>query len=417
VRVDSCRACGAELRTTLVDLGVTSLANSYLRAEDLTRPEPAYPLRAVVCDACLLVQLDENADPGEIFSDYAYFSSYSESWLNHARQYAEDVIERFALDEQSQVIEIASNDGYLLKNFVVRGIPALGIEPAANVAGVARAAGIPTRTMFFDSRSARELAAEGLLADLAVANNVLAHVPALNDFVDAFKVILKPGGVITFEFPHLLRLIEERQFDTIYHEHFSYFSLIAVERLMARHALSVFDVQQLASHGGSLRLFVQHAGGPHRDSGAAAQVRALEEDAGLRLRGTYAAFGEAVEQVRADLIAFLHGARAAGKRVAGYGAPAKGNTLLNYCAVGPDLVSLTVDRNPHKQHRFLPGSHIPVHAPEVLRQIKPDFLLLLPWNLRDEIAEQMSWIGEWGGQFVTPVPTLTIWPAPHGMAT
>jgi SAM-dependent methyltransferase len=395
----------------MVDLGIMPLANSYLRPADLTRPEPVYPLRAMVCDACLLVQLDEAADATAIFSDYAYFSSFSDSWLAHARHYAGEVIERFALGADSQVVEIASNDGYLLRNFVGCGIPALGIEPAANVAAAATADGIPTRVTFFTSESARQLVADGIRADLAVANNVLAHVPDLNDFVEGFRILLKPAGVATFEFPHLLRLMQESQFDTIYHEHFSYFSLLAVERVFAAHALELFDVQELPTHGGSLRLFVQHRGGPHQRSGELDALKRREQEAGLTRLDTYEAFGAKAARVRAALRAFLEQATAEGKRVAGYGAPAKGNTLLNYCGAGPDLIAATVDRNPHKQNHFLPGTRIPILDPEALRALRPDYLLILPWNLRDEIARQMSWIGEWGGHFVVPIPELEVWAA------
>jgi hypothetical protein len=399
----------------MVDLGVMPLANSYLRADQLEALEPVFPLRAVVCDACLLVQLDEQADPGAIFSDYAYFSSYSESWLCHARRYADDVVARFGLDARSQVVEVASNDGYLLQNFVVRGIPALGIEPAANVAAAAVAAGVPTRVTFFDTTSARALVADGIRADLLVANNVLAHVPGLNDFVEAFALLLASDGVATFEFPHLLRLMREGQFDTIYHEHFSYFSLIAASRVFERHGLAIFDVQELPTHGGSLRLFVQHRGGPHARTAAVDRVRQEEDAAGLRRPATYASFGATAARVRADLRAFLHEARRAGRRVAAYGAPAKGNTLLNYCGVGRGTIAFTVDRNPHKQGRYLPGTHLAILQPEALRAFRPDYVLLLPWNLQHEIVSQMAWIGEWGGQFVVPVPQLRVLSA-HGQA-
>jgi hypothetical protein len=392
----------------MVDLGLTPLANSYLQEDDLSRPEPKYPLRAIVCPRCLLVQLDEIADAGEIFSDYAYFASYSESWLAHAARFSAHVIDRFSLDRQSQVIEVASNDGYLLRNFVALGIPALGVEPARNVAEAAIAAGVDTRVAFFNTETATRLVSDGFRADLTVANNVLAHVPELNDFVEAFRVLLKPTGVATFEFPHLLRLVEECEFDTIYHEHFSYFSLLAVEGLFARHGLSVFDVQELPTHGGSLRLFVQHAGGPHQTTGAGRAIVGREESAGFRQPSSYARVGEAAVRVKDDLRRFLQTARESGKRIAAYGAPAKGNTLLNYCGIGSQMIPLTVDRNPHKQNRYLPGSHIPIHDPVVLREIKPDYVLVLPWNLRDEIMNQMRWIGEWGGQFVLPIPELTV---------
>jgi SAM-dependent methyltransferase len=399
----------------MIDLGETPLANHFLREEELTHDESRYPLRVVVCDECLLAQLDETADPREIFAEYAYFSSYSESWLEHARRYTNDVIRRFNLTRRSQVVEIASNDGYLLKNFVEKEIPALGIEPAANVGAVAAQAGIPTRVTFFTMDTARELVSDGIRADLMVANNVLAHVPEPNDFVEGFRTLLKPDGVATFEFAHLLRLIDGGQFDTIYHEHYSYFSLLAVERLFARHGLTIFDVQELPTHGGSLRLFVQHAGGPHRDSGALSALRSREEAAGLRCPETYRRFGETVVRVKTDLVEFFRRAKTEGKRVVGYGAPAKANTLLNYCGVGPDLLSATVDRNPHKQQRYLPGSHIPVLPTAVLRELRPDYVLILPWNLREEIARQLCWIGAWGGQFVIPIPELSVFCAAVGI--
>jgi SAM-dependent methyltransferase len=410
MQMTACRACGSPLATTMIDLGSTPLANGYLRPEQLAEPEPRWPLRAVVCDGCRLVQLDHVADARRIFADYAYFSSYSDSWLDHARRYVDDVVARFGLDTSTQVVEIASNDGYLLQHFVARGIPAMGIEPAANVARVAVAAGIPTRVMFFDSAAAADLRRDGIRADLVVANNVLAHVPDLNDFVHGIACLLGPDGVATFEFPHLLRLLQERQFDTIYHEHFSYFSLLSVERLFARHGLSVFDVQQLPTHGGSLRLFVQHAHGPRRVTPAVHALRETEDAAGLDDAGTYRAFGAAVESLRDALRRFVLDARAGGKRIAAYGAPAKGNTLLNYCALGSDLIELTVDRNPHKQNHYLPGTRIPVREVEALRGARPDYVLLLPWNLKDEIVSQVGWIREWGGRFVVPVPEVTVLP-------
>ena len=394
----------------MVDLGTMPLANSYVRLEDLDRPEPRFPLRSVVCDVCLLVQLDHLADPGEIFSEYAYFSSYSRSWLDHARRYSAEVIDRFGLNESSMVVEIASNDGYLLRNFVARGIPALGIEPAANVAAAATAAGIPTRVMFFTRRAAGVLADQGPRATLMIANNVLAHVPDLHDFVSAFAVLLDRTGVATFEVPHLLRLLEERQFDTIYHEHYSYFSLLSAERVFERHRLSIFDVQELPTHGGSLRLFVQHTGGPRERTAAVDAVKARERAAGLDRVETYEAFGDAVRALRDELVSFVRTARSAGQRIAAYGAPAKGNTLLNYCGIGADLVEMTVDVNPHKQNRFLPGTHIPVREPSALRDVRPDYVLVLPWNLTDEIVTQMSWIRDWGGRFVVPVPRVQVLP-------
>ena len=408
--VTACRACGGPLGTTMVDLGVTPLANSYLRASDLARPEPRYPLRVVVCEGCLLVQLDHLVDGATIFSDYAYFSSYSDTWLRHARRYVGEVIDRFCLDGSSRVIEVASNDGYLLRYFAERGIPALGIEPAANVAAAAVAAGIETRVEFFTSAAAARLVREGIRANLLVANNVLAHVQELNDFIRGVAMVLEPDGVATFECAHLLRLIEERQFDTIYHEHCSYFSLLSASRVFEANGLTVFDVKELPTHGGSLRLFVQHSSGPYPIAPAVDALRTTERSAGLDLPETYQTFSDASEQVRKDLRAFLCGVRSAGKRVAAYGAPAKGNTLLNFCGVGRDLIEVTVDRSPHKQGCYLPGTHIPVLPPEALRDVRPDYLLVLPWNLKDEIVEQMAWIREWGGRFVVPIPAVEVLP-------
>jgi hypothetical protein len=313
------------------------------------------------------------------------------------------------------VVEIASNDGYLLKNFVERGIPCLGIDPAANVAAVAQAQGVPTRVMFFGAAAAEQLAGEGLAADLIIGNNVLAHVPALHDFLDGIRVLLQRAGVATFEFPHLLRLVEERQFDTIYHEHFSYFSLLALERVLAQHGLIAFDVEMLPTHGGSVRLFVQRLEGPRLPGPALASVREAERAAGLDDSRTYRRLANTAEQVRHDFLEFLEGARQAGRCVAAYGAPAKGNTLLNYCGVGPDLIRITVDRNPHKQNRYLPGSRIPIRAVDALRELRPDYVVVLPWNLRDEIVEQLAWIGEWGGRFVLPIPHLEVLVAGHAI--
>jgi SAM-dependent methyltransferase len=392
----------------MLDLGSMPLANSYLRGDQLEQPESSFPLRAMVCDRCYLVQLDTLVDPAAVFSDYAYFSSYAASWVEHAARYASQMIERFSLDARAMVVEIASNDGYLLKHFVARGIPCLGIEPAANVAAAAIAAGVPTRVEFFSLAAAHRLVDAGIRADLIVANNVLAHVPELRDFVAGCQMLLAPGGIATFEFPHLLRLMQERQFDTIYHEHYSYFSLLAVRPVFARQGLTVFDVEELPTHGGSLRLFVQRAGAGHAIQPAVAEIEKREMAAGLGDSRTYPAFGLAAEQVRGEFCEFLRQARRDGLRVAAYGAPAKGNTLLNYCGIGRDLIELTVDRSPHKQGRFLPGSRLPILHPDALRELRPDLLLILPWNLRAEIIEQMSWIGEWGGRFVTAIPSLAV---------
>jgi SAM-dependent methyltransferase len=403
-----CRFCATRLTRSFLDLGRSPLANSFLGADDLRRMEPFYPLHAYVCDNCLLVQLEEYQSAEHIFSDYLYFSSYSELWLRHCRDYAEQMVERYRLHESSLVVEIASNDGYLLQYFKERGIGVFGVEPAANVAQVAIDKGIATEIAFFGTDTARHLAAQGRRADLIAANNVLAHVPDLNDFVAGFKILLKPTGVATFEFPHLLRLIEECQFDTIYHEHFSYFSLLVVDLIFARHGLAVFDVEELPTHGGSLRVFAAAAETAAPRSDRFGAVIAAERQAGLDRPGSCADFVNAGAEVKCRLLEFLIGARRDGKTVAGYGAPAKGNTLLNYCGVGTELLPYTVDISPHKQGRYVPGVQIPIHAPQRIFETRPDYVLVLPWNLKDEIATQMAGIRDWGGRFVVAIPTLTI---------
>lgn len=404
-----CRFCGAPLRHDFVDLGETPLANSYLTREQVAQGlDASFPLRARVCEACFLVQVDAPVSPQAIFSDYAYFSSYSDSWVAHARRYAETMIGRFGLGPRSLVVEVASNDGYLLQHFVARGVPVLGVEPAANVAEVARAKGIATEVAFFGRDTARALVSRGFAADLTAANNVLAHVPDIGDFVAGFAEILKPEGVSTFEFPHLLNLIRELQFDTIYHEHFSYLSLVAVERVLEACGLRAFDVERLPTHGGSLRLFVCRAGARHAATPRLEEARADERAAGLdRIEG-YAGFAEKVQQVKCAFLSFLARAKAEGKTVAAYGAAAKGNTFLNVCGVtGKDIVCV-YDRSAAKQGRLLPGSHIPVRAPETIGRTKPDYLVILPWNLRDEIAGQMAEIRDWGGKFVTAIPEIRV---------
>ena len=384
-------------------------SNAFLTADELGADEPFFPLHAYVCGSCLLVQLEEFQSPQQIFGDYAYFSSYSETWLEHARAYCAMARERFGLGSRSLVVEIASNDGYLLQYFRQMGVPVLGIEPARNVAAAAVEKGIPTRCEFFGRALAARLAQEGLQADLLVGNNVLAHVPDLNDFVAALKRALRPEGVITLEFPHLLELIERVEFDTIYHEHFSYFSLLTAEKVMAAHGLTVFDVETLTTHGGSLRIFVRHA--ENAAKAATPRLNALrgrEAAAGLRSLEAYSHFEAEVRKVKDGLIEFLTAARVSGKTVVGYGAPAKGNTLLNYCGIGTDLIPYTVDRSPHKQGRFLPGTHIPIHAPERILETRPDYVLILPWNIQDEIIEKMAGIRAWGGRFVVAVPRLTL---------
>lgn len=405
----TCRFCGAPLTHTFADLGMSPLANAYIRPEQLRQMEPYYPLQVFVCGQCFLVQLEEFENPEEIFGDYAYFSSYSETWLQHARNYAHEMLRRFTLNSESKVIEIASNDGYLLRNFVEAGVPVLGIEPARNVAEAAAKRGIPTLVRFFGTALGKDLADEGIQADLLVGNNVLAHVPDLNDFVAGMKLALKPTGVITMEFPHLLRLMVERQFDTIYHEHFSYFSFSAVERVFAHHGLTLFDVEELPTHGGSLRIYGRHTeDATHPISTKVDELRASEKRLGFDRLEHYLGFHNEIWKIKRDLLLFLIQAKAEGKTVVGYGAPAKGNTLLNYCGVGRDLIDFTVDRNPHKQGHYLPGTHIPIYAPERIIETRPEYVLILPWNLKDEIMRAESHICEWGGQFVVPIPYLQV---------
>jgi SAM-dependent methyltransferase len=399
----TCRLCTAPLGRTFVDLGMSPLANSYIAPEDAEHPERFYPLHARVCDACLLVQLPAMETPEAIFSDYAYFSSVSATWLDHARRYAEEAIERWQLGAASRVVEIASNDGYLLRNFVSAGVPALGVEPAANVAATAIAAGVPTLVDFFGAACAERIAATGH-ANLIVANNVLAHVPDMNDFLAGFAALLAPRGVATFEFPHLLNLIEQTQFDTIYHEHYSYLSLGACERALARHGLAVFDVEEVPTHGGSLRVFAAHDAEDRRATERAEHVRAREREAGMDAIDGYRGFAARVADCRDAFLTALIDARRDGLRVAAYGAPAKGNTLLNYCGVRSDLIAFTVDRSPHKQGLLLPGTRIPILSPDAIATERPDILVVLPWNLRDEIIAQMAGIRAWGGRFLIPVP-------------
>jgi SAM-dependent methyltransferase len=404
----TCRSCGAPIAHLFADLGSSPLANAYLTEEEVGRPESFYPLRVFVCDQCFLVQLPAIIDPEALFGDYAYFSSYSESWLRHAHDYVEQVTERFNLDSTSNVIEIASNDGYLLQYFKDNGVPVLGIEPARNVAAAAEAAGIPTLVEFFGRKTGERLGASEA-ADLLVANNVLAHVPDLNGFVAGVRAVMKPGGVATIEFPHLLRLIEHTEFDTIYHEHVSYFSLLAVERVLVRAGLTLFDVEELPTHGGSLRIY---AGGRELDPAIDARVEDLRERelaAGLDRLETYTSFDKRVRRVKRDLLEFLTDAKRAGRSVVGYGAPAKATTLLNYCGVGGDLIDYVVDRSPHKQGRFLPGTHLPIRDPGEVAKTKPDYLLVLPWNLRDEIMQQMGHVRDFGCRFVVPIPEPTVY--------
>lgn len=404
----ACRLCGADLVRTFVDLGMSPLCESYIPAERLDEPETFYPLHVRVCDVCLLVQLPAYVPGEQIFSEYAYFSSYSDSWVAHARRYAEAMTARFGLSQDSLVTEVASNDGYLLQHFLAQGVRVLGIEPAANVAAAAQARGIPTVIQFLGRETGREIAGEHGQADLVAANNVFAHVPDIRGFAAGLRALVKDDGLVTLEFPHLLRLIERGQYDTIYHEHFSYLSLLTSARALATAGLSVVDVDELDTHGGSLRVYArpsQSAGEP------AARVKAVldqEERAGLHTLAGHGGFAKAVLKIKGDLVGFLLGAAAEGRSVAGYGAPGKGNTLLNHCGILPDLLPYTVDRNPVKQGRFLPGTHIPIHPPEHLRETRPDYILVLPWNLREEITRTLDYTRAWGARLVFPIPTLDI---------
>ncbi len=405
-----CRFCGAPVSTTVVDLGMSPLCESFLNADQLNRMEPFYPLHVTVCGKCFLVQLEEYVKPENIFTDYAYFSSFSDSWLKHAENYTDLMVQRFGLNAKSHVVELASNDGYLLQYFVKKGIPSLGIEPAANVAEVAVKKGVPTLVKFFGAETATELAKHGKQADLLLGNNVLAQVPDLNDFVGGIKILLKPQGVITIEFPHLMRLMDENQFDTIYHEHFSYFSLFTSEKIFASHGLILFDVDELPTHGGSLRIYGRHAADSSKPvSQRVVDLRAREEAAGLTRLDGYTRFAEQVKATKRKLLEFLIQAKRDGKSVAGYGAPGKGNTLLNYCGIRTDFLDYTVDRSPYKHGKFTPGTHIPIFSPEKIRETRPDYLLILPWNLKEEIMKQMAYIREWDGRFVVPIPEAKVY--------
>ena len=404
-----CRFCQSGLSETFADLGMSPLSNSYLGESQLQGMERFYPLHAYVCSSCFLVQLTEFETPERIFSDYAYFSSYSDSWLRHCEVYARSMVERWQLGSASRVIEIASNDGYLLQYFKQLGIPVFGVEPAANVAKVAMEKGIPTEVAFFGAKKGAELSESGKSADLIAANNVLAHVPDINDFVKGFKLALRPGGCVTVEFPHLLQLVLHNQFDTIYHEHFSYLSLGFVSRLFASHGLRVFDVDEIPTHGGSLRVYSCHSEDGTKPTRETVSVLLEQErNHGLQDISIYRRFAAQVVRAKCDVLDFFVDAKRAGKTVAGYGAPAKGNTLLNYCGIGPEFLEFTVDRSPHKQGLYLPGTHIPVLSPETIAKAKPDFLFILPWNLREEIVEQMAHIRSWGGKFVVPIPAVEI---------
>jgi SAM-dependent methyltransferase len=406
----ACRLCGAELALTFVDLGMSLLCESYVPADRIDEHEVFYPLHVRLCAECLLVQLPAYVPGEDIFSDYAYFSSYSDSWVAHAKRYADEMTARLGLTPDSLVTEVASNDGYLLQHFSAAGIPVLGVEPAANVAEVARARGIPTEVQFLGADTGREIARQHGRADLVAANNVFAHVPDIRGFAAGLRALVKDEGTVTLEFPHLMRLIERRQYDTIYHEHFSYLSLLTSSRALATAGLSVVDVEQLETHGGSLRVYARPDDGAGEPTERVKAVLAAEEAAGLHTVAGHEGFAPAVLKIKSDLLEFLLSAAREGRSVAGYGAPGKGNTLLNHCGIRSDLLSYTVDRSPFKQGKFLPGTHIPICAPERLAQTKPDYILVLPWNLREEISRQLSYVGSWGGKLVFPIPELEVVP-------
>jgi len=412
-----CRFCGADLQQTFVDLGASPIANDYLNTSQLSQMEPFYPLHVKVCGKCFLVQVADCVDARHIFSDhYAYFSSFSDSWLAHARAYVEMITARLALDKQHHVVEVACNDGYLLQYFVAKGIPVMGIEPTANTAEAATKKGIPTVLKFLGEDTARDLAKSGKQADLLIGNNVLAHVPHINDFVEGLRILLKPTGVLTMEFPHLLQLVSHNQFDTMYHEHYQYLSLMVVEKIFGAHGLTVFDVEEIPTHGGSLRVYARHShDGSRPVTARVEELRRREQDAGYGQLNTYLSFTERVKETKRKLLEFLITAKGNGKTIVGYGAPAKGNTLLNYCGVRTDFIDYTVDRSPHKQNLFLPGTRIPIHHPDRIRVTKPDYVLILPWNLKEEVMQQMAFIREWGGQFVVPIPEIRVFPAPRAV--
>ena len=404
-----CRFCKFPLHHTFVDLGMSPLCESYVAQEQLNQMEPFYPLHVQVCEKCFLVQLGEYVSPEHIFSEYAYFSSYSDTWLKHAADYVDMIVSRLGLGKQSLAVELASNDGYLLQNFVKKGIPALGVEPAANVARVAGQKGVTTLVKFFGCKTAKEMVSNGQSADLVIGNNVLAQVPDLNDFVGGIRTLLKPQGVATLEFPHVIKLMAEIQYDTIYHEHFSYFSFLTAERIFTAHGMVLFDVEEIPTHGGSIRIYARL----NQDvtmpvTSRVQEMRRRELAIGVDRMETYSSFAETVMKSKRDLLEFLIRAKREGKRVVGYGAPGKGNTLLNYCGIRQDFLDYTVDRNPYKQGKFLPGTHIPVFGPERISETRPDYVLILPWNFKAEIVKQMAGIREWGGKFVIPIPQVEV---------
>jgi hypothetical protein len=406
-----CRFCGAPVARTFVDLGVQPLSNAYIDPKAAQKAEPFYPLHALVCDTCLLVQLPMFETPENIFSEYAYLSSMSDSWLEHCRRYAQEMVRRFGLGSSSLVIEVASNDGYLLRFFKDKTVPVLGIEPAANVAAIAERGGVPTMARFFGSKLAQELRDERKRADLLIGNNVLAHVPELNDFVEGLAMLLAPEGVLTMEFPHLARLLEKTQFDTIYHEHFSYFSFATAERVFKAHGLDVFDVDELPTHGGSLRVYARHAAHKAQPiSDRVAALHAAERAQGLHEIDTYAGFAERVREVKRGLLEFLIARKRERKQIVAYGAAAKGNTLLNYCGIRTEFIDYAADRSRLKQGKLLPGTRIPIEAPERIRETRPDYVLILPWNIQDEIARQLAFVREWGGRLFVPIPEVTLLP-------
>lgn len=409
----ACRHCGQPVSHSFADLGMTPLCQTQIPPERFNAPEKYFPLQAYVCTNCWLVQLRDCVSSGDVFtSDYPYFSSFSPSWLAHAKAYVDMIVERLELSSKSLVMELASNDGYLLRHFSSHGVPVVGVEPSGSVAKAAMELGIRTEVFFFGRATAQELSGKYGHADLIVGNNVLAHVPDINDFVGGVQVALKPQGTVTFEFPHLLNLIQQNQFDTIYHEHFSYLSLHAVQAVFATAGLEVYDVEKLSTHGGSLRVFGQHAGAAHARTARVVALLNEEREAGFLKVETYTAFAQQAQATKRDILSFLIEARRQGKRVGGYGAPGKGNTLLNYCGIGTDLIEFTVDANPAKQNTFAPGSRIPIYAPDHIREVKPDYLFILPWNLKEEIMGQTSYIQAWGGQWVTPIPAPKVWSEP-----